>query len=215
MIRVLLVDDHELVRTGFRRILEHESDIEVVGEAENGEKAVTKVEQLSPDLVLMDVNMPGIGGIEATRKIKRRYPSTQIIAVTVLSDTPFPEQLHEAGAIGYMTKGCPATELFTAIRTVAAGKPFIASEVSQKLTIARLTGINSDSPFGLLSPREMQVLMMITQGIKTQDISDSLCLSPKTVSTYRHRLFEKLDVETDVELTLLAIRHGLVTIESC
>ena len=210
MIRVLLVDDHELVRTGFRRILEAEPGIEVVGEAESGEKAVTQVDLLAPDLVLMDVNMPGIGGIEATRKIRRRSPATQIIAVTVLADTPFPEQLHEAGAIGYMTKGCPANELFTAIRTVAAGRPFIASEVSQKLTIARLTGVNPDSPFSLLSPREMQVLMMIIQGRKTQDISDSLCLSPKTVSTYRHRLFEKLDVETDVELTLMAIRHGLI-----
>ncbi len=192
MIRVLLVDDHELVRTGFRRILEAEPGIEVVGEAESGEKAVTQVDLLAPDLVLMDVNMPGIGDIEATRKIRRRSPATQIIAVTVLADTPFPEQLHEAGAIGYMTKGCPANELFTAIRTVAAGRPFIASEVSQKLTIARLTGVNPDSPFSLLSPREMQVLMMIIQGRKTQDISDSLCLSPKTVSTYRHRLFEKL-----------------------
>lgn len=209
-VRVLLVDDHELVRTGFRRILEAEPGIEVVGEAESGEKAVTQVDLLAPDLVLMDVNMPGIGGIEATRKIRRRSPATQIIAVTVLADTPFPEQLHEAGAIGYMTKGCPANELFTAIRTVAAGRPFIASEVSQKLTIARLTGVNPDSPFSLLSPREMQVLMMIIQGRKTQDISDSLCLSPKTVSTYRHRLFEKLDVETDVELTLMAIRHGLI-----
>ena len=204
------MDDHELVRTGFRRILEAEPGIEVVGEAESGEKAVTQVDLLAPDLVLMDVNMPGIGGIEATRKIRRRSPATQIIAVTVLADTPFPEQLHEAGAIGYMTKGCPANELFTAIRTVAAGRPFIASEVSQKLTIARLTGVNPDSPFSLLSPREMQVLMMIIQGRKTQDISDSLCLSPKTVSTYRHRLFEKLDVETDVELTLMAIRHGLI-----
>ncbi len=213
MIRVLLVDDHELVRTGFRRILEKESDIEVVGEAECGEKAVTMVDQLGPDLVLMDVNMPGIGGIEATRKIRRRSPSTQVIAVTVLADTPFPEQLHEAGAIGYLTKGCPADEMFTAIRTVVKGKPFIASEVSQKLTIARLTGVDPDSPFSILSPREMQVLMMITQGQKTQGISDALCLSPKTVSTYRHRLFEKLNVETDVELTLLSIRHGLVTTE--
>ncbi|MES9902687.1 MAG: UvrY/SirA/GacA family response regulator transcription factor [Sedimenticola sp.] len=213
MIKVLLVDDHELVRTGFRRILEDESGIEVVGEAASGETAVTKADQLKPDLVLMDVNMPGIGGIEATRKIRRRSPSIQIIAVTVLSDTPFPEQLHEAGAIGYLTKGCPADEMITAIKTVATGKPFIASEVSQKLTIARLTGVDSNSPFATLSPREMQVLMMITQGRKTQDISDSLCLSPKTISTYRHRLFEKLQVETDVELALLAIRHDLVGIQ--
>lgn len=214
MIKVLLVDDHELVRTGFRHILQGESGIEVVGEADSGEKAVKMAIDLGPDLVLMDVNMPGIGGIEATRKIRRHNPNTQIIAVTVLSDAPFPEQLHDAGALGYLTKGCPAEEMFEAIRTVAGGRPFIAGEVSRKLTIARLTGTDPDSPFNQLSPREMQVLMMIIQGQKTQDISDSLCLSPKTVSTYRHRLFEKLNVETDVELTLMALRHGLVSTES-
>ncbi len=211
MIKVLLVDDHELVRTGFRHILQGESGIEVVGEADSGEKAVKMAIELGPDLVLMDVNMPGIGGIEATRKIRRYNQNTQIIAVTVLSDAPFPEQLYNAGALGYLTKGCPAEEMFDAIRTVASGGPFIAGEVSRKLTIARLTGTNPDSPFNQLSSREMQVLMMIIQGQKTQDISDSLCLSPKTVSTYRHRLFEKLNVETDVELTLMALRHGLVS----
>jgi two-component system invasion response regulator UvrY len=211
VIKVLLVDDHELVRTGFRHILQDSPGIEVVGEAESGEDAVIKAKQLKPDLVLMDVNMPGIGGIEATRRVRRQNPATQVIAVTVLSDAPFPEQLHEAGALGYLTKGCPAEELFRAIKMVASGRPFISNEVSQKLTLAMLTGSNPDSPFDRLSQREMQVLLMITQGQKTQFISDSLCLSPKTVSTYRHRLFEKLDVETDVELTLLAIRHGLIS----
>ncbi|MCW8908494.1 MAG: response regulator [Sedimenticola sp.] len=214
MVKVLLVDDHELVRTGFRHILSNGQGFDVVGEAESGEDAVTKARQLKPDLVLMDINMPGIGGIEATRRIRRQNPETQVIAVTVLSDAPFPEQLHDAGAIGYLTKGCPAEELFQALKTVAGGKPFISSEVSQKLTLARLTGSDPDSPFNSLSQREMQVLLMITQGQKTQFISDSLCLSPKTVSTYRHRLFEKLDVETDVELTLLALRHGLINTAS-
>jgi two-component system invasion response regulator UvrY len=210
MIRVLLVDDHELVRTGFRRILEGDPDIQVVAEAESGEDALKQVQSLQPDMVLMDINMPGIGGIEATRKIKHLYPEIQVIAVTIHADAPFPEQLHGAGALGYLTKGCPAKEMFEAIRTVAAGKPFISSDVSKKLTLARLTGANPDSPFGALSQREMQVLLMITQGQKTQDISDALYLSPKTVSTYRHRLFEKLGVETDVELTHLALRHGLI-----
>ncbi len=211
MIRVLLVDDHELVRTGFRHILAADPGIEVVGEAESGEQALKQVQALRPDLVLMDVNMPGIGGIEATRKIKRQHPDTQIIAVTIHADAPFPEQLHEAGALGYLTKGCPADELFEAIRTVAAGKPFVSSEVSRKLTLARLTGVDPDTPFSSLSQREMQVLLMITQGHKTQEISDALCLSPKTVSTYRHRLFEKLNVDTDVDLTHLALRYGLIS----
>ncbi|MCP3869472.1 MAG: UvrY/SirA/GacA family response regulator transcription factor [Gammaproteobacteria bacterium] len=210
MIRVLLVDDHELVRTGFRRILEEDAGIEVAGEAKSGEDALSQVRKLKPDLVLMDINMPGIGGIEATRKIKRLHPQTQIIAVTIHTDAPFPEKLHEAGALGYLTKGCPANELFDAIRAVSVGDPFVSSDISKKMTLALLAGSTPDSPFSTLSQREMQVLLMITQGQKTQDISDSLCLSPKTVSTYRHRLFEKLDVRTDVELTHLALRYGLI-----
>ncbi|MCB1828819.1 MAG: response regulator [Chromatiaceae bacterium] len=210
MIRVLLVDDHELVRTGFRHILDGSDNVDVVGEAKSGEEALVKVKSSNPDLVLMDVNMPGIGGIEATRKIKRLFPSVQVIAVTIHSDTPFPEQLHDAGALGYVTKGCPAEELFEAIQTVAGGKPFISNEVSKKLTLARINGRSPETPFSKLSQREMQVFLMITQGHKTQEISDSLCLSPKTVSTYRHRLFEKLDVKTDVDLTHLALRFGLI-----
>ena len=210
MIRVLLVDDHELVRTGFRHILDGSDNVDVVGEAKSGEEALVKVKSSNPDLVLMDVNMPGIGGIEATRKIKRLFPSVQVIAVTIHSDTPFPEQLHDAGALGYVTKGCPAEELFEAIQTVAGGKPFISNEVSKKLTLARINGRSPETPLSKLSQREMQVFLMITQGHKTQEISDSLCLSPKTVSTYRHRLFEKLDVKTDVDLTHLALRFGLI-----
>jgi two-component system, NarL family, invasion response regulator UvrY len=210
MIRVLLVDDHELVRTGFRHILSGSDEVVVVGEANSGEEALAKIKSSSPDLVLMDINMPGIGGIEATRKIKRLYPSIQVIAITIHSDTPFPEQLHDAGALGYLTKGCPAEELFEAIRTVAGGKHFISNEVSKKLTLARFNGRESETPFSKLSQREMQVFLMITQGHKTQEISDSLCLSPKTVSTYRHRLFEKLDVNNDVDLTHLALRFGLI-----
>jgi len=210
VMKVLLVDDHELVRTGLHRILEKMPGVEVVGEASSGEDAVKQVSRLAPDIVLMDINMPGIGGIEATRKIRRQYPDTQVIAVTVHSDAPFPAQLHEAGALGYLTKGCPAEELLEAMETVVMRRPFVSAEVSKKLTLARLGGNNPDSPFATLSHREMQVLMMIIQGLKNQDISDSLCLSPKTISTYRHRLYEKLGVETDVELTFLAIRHGLV-----
>lgn len=210
MIRVLLVDDHELVRTGFRHILEEAADIEVIGEVSSGEEAIAYVRKTLPDLILMDVNMPGIGGIEATRRILRINADLKVIALTVHSDSPFPNQLHDAGALGYLTKGCPAEEMLKAVRLVASGKPYVSNEVSQKLALAQMSGHVEDMPFGKISQREMQVLMMIIQGTKTQDISDSLCLSPKTVSTYRHRLYEKLEVETDVELTHLAIRHGLV-----
>lgn len=213
MIKVLLVDDHELVRTGLRHILEGMSDIKVVGEARSGEDAIAQAKALSPDIILMDINMPGIGGIEATRRVRRLHPEIQVIAVTVHSDAPFPAQLHDAGALGYLTKGCPAEELQEALHTVMRGRPFISSDVSRKLTLASLGGANPDTPFSQLSPREMQVLMMIIQGKKNTYISDTLCLSPKTISTYRHRLYEKLGVETDVDLTFLAIRHGLVEVK--
>ncbi len=213
MIRVMLVDDHELVRTGFRLILDEADDIEVVAEAESGEAALQKIPELQPDLILMDINMPGIGGIEATRTIKRKFPDIQVIVVTVHSEAPFPSKLHEAGALGYVTKGCPASELLDAIRTVVKGKPFLSAEVAQKLSLAKLSGVDSELPFDSLSKREMQVLMLIVQGAKNQDISDTLCVSPKTVSTYRHRLFEKLGIQTDAELTLMAIRHGVAEYE--
>ncbi len=213
MIRVMLVDDHELVRTGFRLILDDAEDVEVVAEADSGENALLKIQEVKPDLVLMDINMPGIGGIEATRTIKRKFPDTNVIAVTVHSEAPFPSKLHEAGALGYVTKGCPASELLHAIRTVMKGKPFLSAEVAQKLSLAKLSGVDSELPFESLSKREMQVLMLIVQGARNQDISDTLCVSPKTVSTYRHRLFEKLGIQTDAELTLMAIRHGVAEYE--
>lgn len=209
MISILLVDDHELFRAGMRSILEHHDDMKVVGEADSGEAAVEFVRKSPPDVVMMDINMPGIGGLEATRKIARANEDVKVIAVTVLSDDPFPAQLLEAGARAYISKGCPANEMFQAIQSVVAGKPYLSNDVARKLSLAKLTGAGQ-GPLAKLSRREMQVMMMITQGQSTQDISDALFLSPKTVSTYRHRLYEKLGVSNDVELTHFAIRHGLL-----
>lgn len=209
MIKVLLVDDHELVRTGIRRLLDDTTGIKVIGEAETGEQAFLEVKKLKPDVVLMDVNMPGIGGLEATRKLIQLDPSLKIIVVTIHSEQPFPTRLLEAGASGYLTKDCGINEIVNAIRTVCEGERYISSDVAQQMALTMLPG-SSPSPFLSLSQREMQVMMMVTQGQNVQQISDKLCLSPKTVSTYRHRIFEKLSVENDVELTRLAIRHGMV-----
>lgn len=209
MISVLLVDDHQLVRTGIRRILEDAGDMTVVAEAGRGEDALQLVRDLRPDVVLMDVNMPGMGGLEATRKLLRIEPGLHIIAVSIHMDEPFPSRLLEAGAMGYIGKGCDEDEIVRAIRTVAGGRRYLGSDIARQLTEIA-PGARRGKPFDTLSQREMQVMMMITQGHRLQEISDTLCLSPKTVSTYRYRLYEKLGVETDVELTHLAIRHGML-----
>ena len=210
MINVLLADDHALFRTGIGSVIADADDIAVVGEASSGEEAIQFVANIAPDLVLMDVNMPGIGGIEATRTIVRHHPEVKVVAVTALSDDPFPNQLLDAGARGYISKGCPAEELFQAIRCVMAGDHYISTDVAQKLALGQVARHENDSPLKKLSAREMQVMMMIVTGQGTQDISDALFLSPKTVSTYRHRLYEKVGVANDVELTHFAIRHDVI-----
>ncbi len=209
MIKVLLVDDHELIRIGIRRLLQDASGIKVVGEAGTGEEAIRVAKELIPDVVLMDVQMPGIGGLEATRKMIRHNPDIKILALTVCDDEPYPSRLLQAGAVGYITKGCDAEEMIRGIRTVYAGQRYISSEIAQQLALKRFTK-PEESPLDILSERELQIMLMITSGQKVQDISDKLCLSPKTVNSYRYRIFEKLGIQSDVELTLLAIRLGLV-----
>lgn len=209
MIRVLLVDDHGLVRTGIKRILGETRGIEVVGEADTGEQALSLTRELRPDIVLMDVNMPGMGGLEATRRLQQRWREVKVIVLTVHADAPFPARLLEAGASGYLTKGCDAIELVGAIRAVCDGTRYIGNDIAQQLALTLLPG-SERSPFDELSCREMEVMMMLVQGHDTRYMSQLLSLSPKTVSTYKYRLYEKLAVKNDVELTRLAIRHGIV-----
>lgn len=209
MIRVLVVDDHRLVRAGIRRILDEAPHVEVVGEADSGEAALAQVREHRPQVVLMDVNMPGIGGLEATRKLLRINPELKIVALTVHGAEPYPSRLLEAGAVGYVTKGCDEGEILDAIRKVAAGERYLGADIARQMALSGLEH-GGGNPFDRLSQREVQVMMLVTAGRKLQEISDTLCLSPKTVSTYRYRLYEKLGVSNDVELTRLAIRHGLI-----
>jgi len=210
LIRVLVVDDHDLVRTGITRMLADIDGLQVVGEACTGEEALLKVRELKPDVVLMDVKMPGIGGLEATRKLMRSHPDIKVVAVTVCEDEPFPTRLLQAGAAGYLTKGAALDEMVQTIRLVFAGQRYIDPQIAQQLALKSFQPQNSGSPFDLLSEREIQIALMIANCHKVQNISDKLCLSPKTVNTYRYRIFEKLSITSDVELALLAVRHGMV-----
>ena len=210
MIRVLLVDDHELVRTGVKSILERAADIEVVAEASTGEEAISLARDSTPNVVLMDVSMPGIGGIEATRRILHSNPGMSVIALTALDDDPFPSRLNDVGAKGFLTKGCPAEEMIHAVRMVFRGRRFVSPEVAQKHTLTEWEG-KRENPFQSLSSRETQVLLQILEGRRNQEISDTLNLSPKTVSTYRQRILEKLGIRNDVDLTRLAYRYGLLS----
>ena len=208
MIRVLVVDDHDLVRTGITRMLADIDGLQVVGEADSGETALKMARELKPDVVLMDVKMPGIGGLEATRKLLRSQPDTKVVAVTVCEEDPFPTRLLQAGAAGYLTKGAGLDEMVQAIRLAFAGQRYISPQIAQQLALKPFQP--QGSPFDTLSEREIQIALMIVGCQKVQIISDKLCLSPKTVNTYRYRIFEKLSVTSDVELTLLAVRHGMV-----
>ena len=210
MITVLVVDDHDLVRMGITRMLADIDGIKVVGESACGEDAIKRVRELKPDVVLMDVKMPGIGGLEATRKLVNAYEDIKVIAVTACEEDPFPTRLMQAGASGYLTKGSGLDEMVRAIRQVFAGQRYISPDIAQQLALKAFEPNKGLTPFDSLSEREIQIAIMIANCHKVQAISDKLCLSPKTVNTYRYRIYEKLKITSDVELAMLAVRHGVV-----
>jgi two-component system invasion response regulator UvrY len=209
MIKVLLVDDHELVRTGIKRLLEDSTDINVIGEADSGEDALTLAADNEIDVILMDINMPGMGGLEATRKLMHIKPDLKIIIVTMHEDDLFAQRLLKAGATGYLTKGAGVEEIVHAIREVNLNRRYISPDIAQQLALSQFPD-HEGSPFDSLSERELQVMMLLMDGIKVNEISEQLCLSPKTVSTYRHRLYDKLNVSNDIELARLAMTHGII-----
>ncbi|MDA8864445.1 UvrY/SirA/GacA family response regulator transcription factor [Pseudomonadales bacterium] len=213
MIKVLIVDDHQMVRFGTRRLLEDESGLQIVGEASSGEEAIEAVDALNPQVVLMDVQMPGIGGLEATRRCLRIAPDVKVIALSMHDGEPFPSKLFEAGAKGYVSKRSDPEELILAIRKVMAGQRYISTDIAQNLALRPFAEVQQ-SPFEQLSSREMQIALMVIRGMGAAEMGKKLILSPKTVNSYRYRIFEKLDIKNDVELTKLAIQHGLLETES-
>lgn len=208
-IKVLVVDDHDLVRMGIARMLDDDAQIEVIAEADNGDAAVQLARHHRPNVVLLDVNMPNVGGVEATRRIKQIDQNIKVLAVSSLSAQPYPSMLLKAGVNGYITKGTPLDEMIRAIKKVHGGGKYFSHDVAEQLADTVL-GEQAESPFDALSEREKQVAMMVVNCQSAQEIADQLFVSVKTVNTYRYRIFEKLGVNSDVKLTHLAIRNGLI-----
>ena len=206
-IRVFVVDDHALVRAGMRMILAGETDIEVVGEADCGEDALPQIRKLKPDVVLCDLHLPGVSGLEVTERILKGDHGTRVIVVSVLEDGPMPKRLLEIGASGYVGKGGDASELLRAVREVARGKRYLANSVAQNLALYGIGG--EGSPFDALSSRELEVAMLLTQGLRQEEIAKRLSLSAKTVNTHKTRLFEKLGIRDNIALARLAGQYGV------
>lgn len=212
MINILLVDDHELVRSGVNKILNEVKGFKVIDECETGEEALKFCRQTEPDVILMDMDMPGMGGLEATKKILRLAPDVKVIMLTAHTEEPFPTKVMQIGASGYLTKGAGPTEMINAIRAVNSGQRYLPQDIAQQMALNQFKS-PEENPFAELSDRELQIMLMITRGVKVPDISESLHLSTKTINSYRYRMFDKLDVGNDVELTHLAIRHGMINTE--
>ena len=210
MVKILLVDDHELVRSGIRLILEGISTFSVVAEAKSGEEAIRYCRNDAPDIVLMDVNMPGIGGLEATKQIARMSENIRVICISMHTENPIPAKVMQMGAYGFITKNAEPDEMVRAVHKVVAGQKYIAPEIAQQIAIGKLD-LGESNPFDQLSDRELEITLMLVTGRRVPDIADSLNISPKTINTYRYRMFEKLEINSDVELTHLALRYKLIS----
>lgn len=206
-IRVFLIDDHALVRAGMRMLLEGEDGMAVVGEAASGEEALPMVRRLQPDVVLCDLHLPGLSGLEVTARIVRAGDHVRVVVVSVLEDGPLPKRLIEAGAFGYVGKGGDAGELLRAVRAAAQGRRYLSSGIAQGMA---LSGINDrESPFDALSARELEVALLLVRGLRQEDIARRLSLSAKTINTHKSRLFDKLGIRDSIALARMAGRYGL------
>ena len=205
MISVFLLDDHSLVRAGYRMILQQQMDINVVGECHSGEEALKQIRQLKPDIVLCDLHMPGLSGLEVTERLHKANSSSKVIIVSVQQDGPMPKRLLDAGASGYLGKACDADELLRAIRDVALGKRYLANELAQKMAL----GKKADSPFDSLTAREIEISLLFCQGWRAENMAKKLCVSSKTVATHKYRILAKLGVHDTIALARLAALYGI------
>lgn len=207
-INVLLVDDHAVVRMGFKMLLESASDIKVIAEAENGEQAVKMYMEHKPDVVVMDITMPGIGGLEAIERIMAKDSTARVLVLSAHEDSVHPKRVLNAGAMGYLTKRSAAEELIKAIRTVAGRKMYLEASIAQQMAIQQLSG--EQNPVDVLSDREFEVFMALAKGKTTNEIAETLCLSPRTVGTHLYNIKQKLNASNSAEIALIAMRSGLI-----
>ncbi len=215
MIKIVLADDHQIVRQGLRTLLAAEPDIEVLAEADNGRTIIRLVNDFKPQVVIMDISMPDLNGIEATRQILDDYPEVKVIALSMHSDSLFVLNMLKAGAKGYLLKDCALEELVKAIRTVVAHKTYLSPGISDIVIkdFVSSWSMPSSSAYAILSTREREVLQLMAEGKSTNMIADELCVSVKTVEAHRKQVMNKLDIHSVAELTKYAIRQGLTTLE--
>jgi two-component system invasion response regulator UvrY len=209
-IRILLVDDHPLVRMGFRHLLETAPEITVVGEAGNGEEGCELAAVLDPDVILLDISMPGMGGIEALGRLGRVARATRIVVVSVHENEPFPTLCLERGASAYVSKRCPPEEIITAVREVSAGRLYVSSDIARRMALERVQG--DAKRLAALSPREFEVFSWLARGRSVSAVAQAMSLSPKTVHVHRANLLRKLGIRTTAELVRLAIRNGIAEV---
>ena len=216
MIRVLLVEDHAIVRKGVYFLLDSQSDIEVVGEASNGHEALAATRELQPDVVVMDINMPELNGLEATRQISKLYPEVKVLVLTMYSNEEYVLQLLQAGAAGYIVKQSIPDELLSAIRAVSNGDAFLSPSVSRNLIDEYLRYAPSESkmePYDRLTDREREVMQLLVEGYSTKEIGKKLNISGKTVGVHRVNLMEKLEIQTVPDLVKYALRKGMISLD--
>lgn len=207
-INVMLVDDHAVVRMGFKMLLELDADIKVVAEAESGEQSIQRYMEFKPHVVVMDITMPGMGGLEAIERILAKDSAAKILVLSAHEDSVHPKRVLNAGAMGYLTKRSAAEELIKAIRTIANGKKYLEASVAQQMAIQQLTG--EQNPVDVLSPREFEVFMALAKGKTTNEIAETLFLSPRTVGTHLYNIKQKLNANNSAEIALIAMRSGLI-----
>lgn len=209
MTKIMLVDNHQLFRAGLLQILNSTPGYEVVAQAETGEQALRSIRKTELDIVLMDIKISGIGGLDTIKKIKRMRDDIKILVVTACEDAPFPSRAMQAGADGYLSKNDCQDNLIRAVRIVMAGQYYITASIAQEMAVKTYSEYNN--PFDALSERELQVMSLITQCYKVRDIAEQLYLSPKTINTYRYRIYGKLGVDSDVGMAMMAMQHGILT----